>query len=182
MLRTFKDVSRFVVGTIGQPGERSFWIQISSGNEVISLAVEKGQVAALAERLKAMGKEISLAHPLIPKAAAERDSLPLDTPVMGDFRVGSIAIFFDIDTTRIQIDFRELSNSEVDEDDDIFTIESPAMSDLQVVRVFISIAQAKGFAERADLVVSAGRAPCPFCGLPINPDGHLCARANGYRR
>lgn len=177
MLRTFNEVSRFTVGTVGVPGERTFYLQIRAGNEVISTSLEKSQVAVLSERLNYMLKEIRLAHPLITRPQLIRDSLPLETPVMDEFRVGSMAIFFDAETEKIQIDLRELNIGDEDVDDELLTIE-----DLQVLRVFITVSQAKSFHDRAELVVAAGRQPCPFCSFPIDPQGHLCARANGYRR
>lgn len=181
MLRSFDEVSRITVGTIGAPGERSFWIQVKSPNTLISLAVEKSQVAALADRIRAMLREISAAHPLTPKPVSERDALPLETPVVGDFQVGAIALFYDAESGKIQLDFREVS-ARGDEDEELLSIDSPSPDEIEMVRVFISTSQARGFSDRAELVVSAGRQPCPFCGFPINPDGHLCARANGYRR
>lgn len=180
MIRNFNEVSRFTVGTVGLPGERAFWIQLRNQNELISLAVEKSQVAALSDRLRAMLKEIAIAHPLTPKPKAERDSLPLENPIEGEFQVGAIALFYDEESERIQIDFRDVATHE--DDEDTFDIEPLMAGDIQMVRLFISPSQALGFSERAELVVSAGRQPCPFCGFPINPDGHLCARANGYRR
>jgi len=177
MLRTFNEVSRFTVGTVGVPGERTFYLQIRSGNEVISTSLEKSQVAVLSERLNYMLKEIRLAHPLITRPQLIRDSLPLDTPVMDEFRVGSMAIFFDAEIEKIQIDLRELNIGDEEVDDELLTIE-----DLQMLRVFITPSQAKSFHDRAELVVAAGRQPCPFCSFPIDPQGHLCARANGYRR
>jgi len=177
MLRTFTDVSRFTVGTVGLPGERTFYLQLNSGNTVISASLEKSQVAALSERLEYMLKEIRLVHPLAPRPQLIRDSLPLEMPVMDEFRIGSIAIFFDEDTQLIQIDLREVNTNDEDLDDD-----SPLLEDIQVIRLFISPSQAKTFHDRAELVIAAGRQPCPFCGSPIDPQGHLCARANGYRR
>jgi uncharacterized repeat protein (TIGR03847 family) len=177
MLRTFTDVARFTVGTVGLPGERTFYLQLNSGNTVISASLEKSQVAALSERLEYMLKEIRLVHPLAPRPQLIRDSLPLEMPVMDEFRIGSIAIFFDEDTQLIQIDLREVNTNAEDLDDD-----SPLLEDIQVIRLFISPSQAKTFHDRAELVIAAGRQPCPFCGFPIDPQGHLCARANGYRR
>jgi uncharacterized repeat protein (TIGR03847 family) len=177
MLRTFTDVARFTVGTVGLPGERTFYLQLNSGNTVISASLEKSQVAALSERLEYMLKEIRLVHPLAPRPQLIRDSLPLEMPVMDEFRIGSIAIFFDEDTQLIQIDLREVNTNDEDLDDD-----SPLLEDIQVIRLFISPSQAKTFHDRAELVIAAGRQPCPFCGSPIDPQGHLCARANGYRR
>jgi len=177
MLRTFSDLSRFTVGTVGLPGERTFYLQFKSGITVISASLEKSQVAALSERLNYMLKEIRMVHPLAPKPQLVRDSLPLDMPVIDEFRIGSIAIFFDEETHLIQIDLREVSVNDEDIEDD-----SPLMEDVEVIRAFITPAQAKTFHDRAELVVAAGRQPCPFCGFPIDPQGHLCARANGYRR
>lgn len=176
MIRIYKDLSRFTVGTIGLPGERTFFIQIRKGTEVLSASIEKSQVAAMSERIHYMLKEIRLAHPLTERPILIRDSLPLDTPVMDEFRIGSIAIFYDEDSELIQIDLRELNfNSEDVHDEE-------TSDDVEILRIFITATQALIFSDRADLVVAAGRQPCPFCGLPIDPQGHLCARANGYRR
>jgi uncharacterized repeat protein (TIGR03847 family) len=181
MLRTFEDVSRFTVGTIGVPGDRTFFLQFRSQNNLISTSLEKSQVGALSERLNFMLREIRAIHPLSPKPVLVRDSLPLEIPVLDEFRVGSIAIFYDESNERIQIDLREINpNQGEDEDED--EIQLQAFSDAQMIRLFISPAQARIFHDRAELVIAAGRQPCPFCGLPINPEGHLCARANGYRR
>lgn len=179
MLRIYKEVSRFTVGTIGLPGERTFFLQIRSENSLVSTSLEKSQVAAISERLRYMLKEIRAVHPISPKPSLTRDSLPLETPVLDEFRVGSIAIFYDEESEKIQIDLRELNlgDSDDDDDDDLSNLD-----DVEVIRVFITPTQANIFQDRAELVIAAGRLPCPFCALPIDPQGHLCARANGYRR
>lgn len=178
MLRTFKDISRFTVGTIGQPGDRTFFLQVRSTNALISTSIEKSQVAAISERLRYMLKEIRVAHPMSPKPTLTRDSLPLETPVLDEFRVGSIAIFYDEENEMIQIDLRELNlGDDEDEDGDM-----PFLDNVEILRIFITPTQANIFQDRAELVIAAGRQPCPFCALPIDPQGHLCARANGYRR
>lgn len=177
MLRTFKDISRFTVGTVGLPGERTFYLQFKSGNIVISASLEKSQVAALSERLNYMLKEIRLVHPLAPRPQLLRDSLPLEIPVMDEFRIGSIAIFFDEESELIQVDLREINVSEDENEEDLVQL-----NEVEVIRLFITASQAKTFHDRAELVIAAGRQPCPFCGFPIDPQGHLCARANGYRR
>lgn len=178
MIRSFEDVSRFTVGTVGVPGDRTFFLQIRTSSQLVSASLEKSQVAALSERLNFMLREIRSIHPLTPKPILHRDSLPLDNPVLDEFRIGSIAIFYDENSQRIQIDLRELNMG--DEEDD--ELELSTFSDAQMLRVFISPTQALAFHDRAELVIAAGRQPCPFCGFPINPEGHLCARANGYRR
>jgi uncharacterized repeat protein (TIGR03847 family) len=177
MLRTFTDVSRFTVGTIGLPGDRTFFLQFRTSNVVISTSLEKSQVAALSERISYMLREIRSIHPLSPKPILVRDSLPLDIPVLDEFRVGSIAIFYDEASEKIQVDLRQ-----IDLNNDDMEIEPTLLDEIEVIRIFVTPTQALIFADRAELVIAAGRQPCPFCGLPIDPQGHLCARANGYRR
>lgn len=177
MLRSYSEISRFTVGTVGVPGDRTFFIQIRAGVDLISLSLEKSQVAALSERLNYMLKEIRLTHPLISKPALTRDSLPLEIPVLDEFRIGSIAIFFDEIGEKIQIDLRELQMGDEGDEEELLILD-----DVNIIRSFISLSQAKTFIDRSELVIAAGRLPCPFCGLPINPEGHICARANGYRR
>ena len=176
MVRIINEVERFTVGTVGVPGDRTFFLQVRSGNLLLSTSLEKSQVAALSERLNYMLKEIRLVHPLAPRPALVSDSLPLENPVLDEFRVGSIAIFYDEATEKIQVDLRELNLNSDDEE------EIEINPEVEVIRLFITPSQAKTFHDRAELVIAAGRQPCPFCGLPINPEGHLCARANGYRR
>jgi uncharacterized repeat protein (TIGR03847 family) len=177
MLRIFENVSRFTVGTVGMPGERTFYLQFTSGNQVISSSLEKSQVAALSERLNYMLKEIRLVHPLAPRPQLIRDSLPLETPVVEEFRIGSLAIFYDETQELIQIDLREINAGEEEDEEDL-----PLVDSVEMIRLFITATQAKTFHDRAELVIAAGRQPCPFCGFPIDPHSHLCARANGYRR
>lgn len=177
MITSFENVDRFTVGTVGEPGNRTFFLQVKSGGQIISLSLEKSQVSILSERLKYMLKEIRLSHPLTIPPSKVRDQLPLDLPIEDSLTVGTIALFYDEETDRIQVDLRQ-NNPDYDEDDVIVSIDP----DIEVVRIFITTTQADTFAERAQLVVAAGRTPCPFCGFPINTEGHLCARANGYRR
>ncbi|CAB4890096.1 unannotated protein [freshwater metagenome] len=182
MLRTFRDVSRFTCGTVGLPGERTFYLQIRTGNVMISASLEKSQVSALGERLQFMLKEIRMVRPLSPRPNLIRDLQPLDIPVLDEFRIGSIAIFYDEDSDLIQIDLRQVDLGEFDLTDEDVDEDSPLLDEIQIVRIYISQDQARAFYDRAELVVAAGRQPCPFCGMPIDPQGHLCARANGYRR
>lgn len=177
MLRIIDNLSRFTVGTVGLPGDRTFFLQIKSEKHLVSLSIEKSQVAALSERLSYMLKEIRLIHPLVQKPLLERDSLPLENPIMEEFRVGSIAIFYDENSEKIQVDLRELLLNENDDEDT-----ETSADDREILRIYITASQARTFHDRAELVIAAGRQQCPFCGMPVNPDGHLCARANGYRR
>ena len=177
-------VQRFTTGTVGVPGERTFFLQARSASGLSSVVVEKNQVQALAERLKVLIREIrsSGSASMDELAVAHlRDNEPLDFPIDEDFRVGIIGISWDEDQQRIGIQIQAMGNEEiVDLLDDDEALEIEDAPDLVVVS--LRIHQARTFLERSEAVISAGRQVCPFCGLPVNVDGHLCPRANGYRR
>lgn len=171
---------RFVVGTVGQPGMRTFYLQASGNGRTTSVALEKTQVEVLAERVDQLLDEVvRFAGTEIPPAApaALDDLAPLDSPVNEEFRVGAMALGWDSSDDRVVIEAHAPGESDeipdVGEDSD----EGPDM-----LRVRIDAATARAFTKRALVVVAAGRPPCPFCSQPLDPDGHVCPRANGYRR
>ncbi len=176
----FDPVERFVAGTVGQPGERAFFIQARTGSRLISVSLEKTQVQALSERLTYMIREIKQSDPTIVIQRLTRDDAPLETPIEEEFRIGVIGIAFDASRELIQIDLQAVS--EGDEEEPEFIDVDDLTGDQDIMRVLISPSMAEQFAKRAMSVVSAGRLPCPFCGGPIDMRGHLCPRANGYRR
>lgn len=176
----FDPVERFVAGTVGQPGERTFFIQARYGARLISVSCEKVQVQALADRLAYMLREIKQSNPTISITRLQRDDAPLDTPIEEEFRIGVIGLAFDAERELIQIDLQEVSEGEQEESD--FIDVDDLSSDQDILRVLISPSMAEQFSKRALSVVNAGRQPCPFCGGPIDIRGHLCPRANGYRR
>ena len=176
----FDPVERFVAGTVGQPGERAFFIQARTGSRLISVSLEKTQVQALAERLTYMIREIKQSDPTFVIQRLTRDDGPLETPIEEEFRIGVIGIAFDASRELIQIDLQAVS--EGDEEEPEFIDVDDLTGDQDIMRVLISPSMAEQFAKRAMSVVSAGRRPCPFCGGPIDMRGHLCPRANGYRR
>jgi len=176
----FDPVERFVAGTVGQPGERTFFIQARTGSRLISVSLEKTQVQALSERLTYMIREIKQSDTTIVIQRLTRDDAPLETPIEEEFRIGVIGIAFDASRELIQIDLQAVS--EGDEEEPEFIDVDDLTGDQDIMRVLISPSMAEQFAKRAMSVVSAGRLPCPFCGGPIDMRGHLCPRANGYRR
>jgi uncharacterized repeat protein (TIGR03847 family) len=176
----FDPVERFVAGTVGQPGERTFFIQARTGGRLISVSLEKTQVQALSERLTYLIREIKQSDPTIVIQRLTRDDEPLETPIEEEFRIGVIGIAFDAPRELIQIDLQAVS--EGDEEEAEFIDVDDLTGDQDIMRVLISPSMADQFAKRAMSVVSAGRLPCPFCGGPIDLRGHLCPRANGYRR
>jgi uncharacterized repeat protein (TIGR03847 family) len=185
---------RFVAGTVGQPGSRTFFLQASAGTRLTSVALEKAQVSVLAERVEELLDEVvrrtggQAPVPALTPAAIE-DTAPLLTPIEEEFRVGTMSLAWDGDTERVVIEcFAEgvtVGDDPADPDDPTGSgdPEDPdAPDDGSVLRVSLTGAGARAFAKRALAVVAAGRPPCPFCGNPLDPEGHVCPRANGYRR
>jgi uncharacterized repeat protein (TIGR03847 family) len=175
----FDPTERFVVGTVGIPGERTFFLQARTGSRLISVSLEKAQVAALADRIQQILREVRSSEPLTIFERIVRDDQPLETPIDEEFRVGVIGLAYVSDRKLIEIDLQAMADSQSAEDDESFMEISESQD---ILRVLISLGYAENFAKRALAVVGAGRAPCPFCGGPIDPSGHLCPRANGYKR
>jgi uncharacterized repeat protein (TIGR03847 family) len=166
---TFTNPERCVAGTIGQPGERAFFIQAREKGRVVSVAIEKAQVQAIANRLELIITEVRKSNPLIPVVTLPVDDAPLDTPVDEEFQVGAISLAWNDLEQLITFELYELEDDEQE-------------ADGQVLEINFSLGMAIAFAQRSKALVNAGRLPCPFCAIPIDPRGHLCPRANGYRR
>lgn len=175
---------RFVAGTVGQPGERAFFLQAREGNRITSVSCEKQQVSVLAEHLDRVLDEVrrrSAGEAAVPPAAGRTsDTEPLDAPITEEFRVGTMTIAWDPSIDRIVIEL--FSNIDEGEDE---AAEAPATEEVEADEVFvvkITAAYARDFVARAQALISAGRPSCPFCLQPIDPAGHICPRSNGYRR
>lgn len=186
VVHSFDPPDRFVVGTVGQPGQRTFFLQAREGVRLVSVALEKQQVAALVERVDELLDELmssEATESLIPAVAPLDldDDHPLEQPIEEEFRAGTMTLSWDPTEERIVIEvfpYTEaavVSPEQVDED-----LEEPEPEEIFVVRLVAGMARA--FVQRSARVLEAGRPPCPFCGNPLDPDGHLCVRANGFRR
>ena len=176
----FDPPERFVAGTVGQPGDRTFYLQASGGGRTVSVALEKVQVSVLAERLEELLEEVRRRGagdvPVVAPRELE-DTAPLDAPVEEEFRVGTMGLAWDGEDELVVIE--ALAPSEGEEE-----VEPLADSEdgPDVLRVRIPAAMARAFVVRAQRVVAAGRPPCPLCALPLDPEGHVCPRQNGHRR
>jgi uncharacterized repeat protein (TIGR03847 family) len=181
VIHEFDPPERFVAGTVGEPGARTFFLQARSGPRLVSVALEKQQVAVLAERVDELLDEVMAAgenHILIPAVApvALEDSEPLEQPIDEQFRAGTMTLSWDPGIERVVIEVFPLTEATGEDDEQ----EEPEPEEVFLVR--LEAGHARAFVRRAGLVIEAGRPDCPFCGNPIDPEGHLCVRANGYRR
>lgn len=182
---------RFVAGTVGLPGRRTFFLQASASGRTTSVALEKAQVEALAERIEELLDEVVRrsggSAPVPAVAPAEvTDTDPLQTPVEEEFRVGTMALAWDAESDRMVVEAQALVELEAESDEDLAEAEERLLQDDEngppMLRVRLSGVMARAFAKRAMDVVHAGRPPCPLCSLPLDPEGHVCPRQNGYRR
>ncbi|MEO8208267.1 MAG: DUF3090 family protein [Chloroflexota bacterium] len=203
----FDPPDRFIAGTIGEPGNRTFFLQARQGARIVSVSLEKVQVAALADRLGRMLIELDERGIVTLDAAPHNEDVAaLDEPLSEVFRAGTLTLGWDGDVERVLIEARALSEddeAEDDDDDDEETEEDieeadddpvatqtlvAAISNLlaeadtegpDIFRVHITATAARAFVERALRVVRSGRPPCPICGNPLDPQGHICPRRNG---
>jgi uncharacterized repeat protein (TIGR03847 family) len=182
---------RFVAGTVGLPGHRTFFLQAAGGTRVTSVALEKTQVSALAERIDELLDEVvrrSGGNAPVPAVASAEgfDTAPLASPVEEEFRVGTMALAWDGQQELMIVEAQALVELDADSEDDLAAAEERLIQDEEngppMLRVLLTGSQARAFAKRALEVVNAGRPPCPLCSLPLDPEGHVCPRQNGYRR
>jgi len=179
----FDTPDRFIAGTVGQPGNRTFFLQAREGSRIVSVVLEKVQVAALAERLD------DLLDELAKRGVADADEVeessdggPLDEPINEAFRAGTLSLGWDGSSERVLVEARaqgeEDEEDDDDEEEDEVTDDAPDGPD--VLRVRMSASAARVFVARAVNVLAGGRPPCPLCGQPLDPQGHLCPRRNGH--
>lgn len=178
---SFDQPERFICGALGQPGQRTFFLQAAKHGRVVSVVLEKGQVAVLAERvatlllaLRQRGVEIG--------EEGQAATPQLAEPVIEEFRVGTLTLGWDAEREQVVIEARELGDEELEEaeEEEAEPALSEEASELDIVRVQLEPSAALEFASGAIAVVQAGRPPCPQCGEPLEPTGHFCARRNGY--
>ncbi|HLQ49651.1 MAG TPA: DUF3090 family protein [Candidatus Dormibacteraeota bacterium] len=206
----FDPPDRFVAGTVGQPGQRIFFLQARKAGQVVSVVLEKVQVAVLAERLDALLDELeSQGVADAPEAAPTAiDSEPLDEPINEAFRATTLTLGWDADAGRVLVEARadpvevefELEDDDDEAADGDADDDEPGNAELEasiaatiqaafeaddddgpdVLRVRMTADHARSFVERAARIVASGRPPCPLCGQPLDPQGHICPRRNGH--
>ena len=189
----FDPVDSLAAGAVGEPGHRAFYIQAEKDGQVLSVLVEKQQVAMLAERVQMLLEQVAvqfpgtagedLPTPLAPDAGAlQGDPVPL-------FRAVAIGIGFDASRQLVVLELHErpLAEDENEDNGEDETEEALATAEVDegegyLARLYCTTAQARAMATRGSAAVEAGRPPCPLCGGPLDPTGHICPRLNGHGR
>lgn len=167
---------RVVVGTIGLPGARTFYLQVRAGTQVVSIALEKQQSALLAEKIDEILDELFTleGNPFsvptgTPIELVDNDQLDI---VQEQFRAGAMGLGWDPTTAQVVIEAHPLA--EVDDGDNGERLHEDSPDESEMLRVRMPVGSARAFARRAREIVGAGRPMCPLCGYPIDADGHTC--------
>jgi uncharacterized repeat protein (TIGR03847 family) len=177
-LYEFDDADAFRAGAIGEPGQRTFFIQIKAEERTLNVKCEKQQVAAISQHLRNLLKDLPESRSMLPDASLHQSN------VEADFVLGTIGLGFDRSGMRMFIQLDELVIGDSDDsetemtamDEDDAIDEDDALAGR--VRLFISPEQAEAFCNAADTSVAGGREPCRWCGAPKDPRGHACPRMN----
>lgn len=191
----FDPVDRIAAGAVGEPGRRTFFIQASKEGQVLSVLVEKEQVAILAERLAQLLEQMEAADVPglrdVPELADDPD--PDAGAIVGDpvplFRAVAIGIGFDPARRMVLIELHERPVSEDEDDEEVegeveggILPAEAAEPEGYLARLYATPGQARAMAARGSAAVEAGRPPCPLCGNPLDPEGHVCPKLNGHAR
>jgi len=160
--------TRITAGAVGEPGNRTFYIQARSADQLVTLLAEKEQVRALATSITQM---LAALEATLEEEPPADDDLELEEPLLPEWRVGPMALHYDETNDRMLVIASELIDDPEAED-----VPDPATARFSITR-----AQARALAERAEEVVDAGRPRCRFCGFPMDADGHACPAMNGHR-
>jgi uncharacterized repeat protein (TIGR03847 family) len=167
---------RVVVGTVGVPGARTFYLQVRAGTQVVSIAMEKQQSALLAEKIDEILDQLITVE-------GNPFSVPTGTPielvdndqleaVQEQFRTGAMSLGWDPTTAQVVIEAHPITDADADGDDESLDEDGADESEMLLVRMPVGTARA--FAKRTREIVGAGRPTCPLCGYPMDADGHIC--------
>ena len=183
-LFVFDPPDRFATGTVGEPGNRSFFLQARDGPARRQRwpGEGAGRGARGAARAAARGARPARASRRIRRRPIQPDERPLDEPLNEAFRATTLTLGWDVDAERVLIEAR--APSEADEEDaegeDAVEVDDDDEDGPDLLRVRLTAEAARTFVERAFRVIRAGRPPCPLCGNPLDATGHICPRKNGH--
>ena len=199
-------VHRITADAVGDRGNRTFFLQARQGTKLVSLIMEKQQVAALATSILQLLEELEEQNPNLARARSQVNRLSLDMPLNPAFRVGQLGLGYDEEEDLVVIVAQSLATPETErelepetdgddyaddyplayaggggDDDDDGDEEDPAeKAEVSLARFYATRSQMRALGEHALQVVQAGRPDCPLCGRPIDPMGHFCPRTDGH--
>lgn len=169
----FNSVDTLVADAVGPPGERVFFLQAQAGDRVLSLVLEKEEVANLALGALQLLEDLADLDPKLATPHTPREPLRPRHPIEPAFRIRQLILGYDEEADRIWLIAKALvieeSGRVVDPD------EEPVPS----ARMVVTREQIRRMSEHALAVVEQGRPLCPLCHRPIDRSGHFCPRIDG---
>ena len=156
------DVERITVGTVGPPGQRTFFLQARQADRLVTLKLEKSQVSALSGYLGELLREL-------PPPGDLPEQLALEEPAVAEWVIGTLGVSYDPSSDRLLLVAEQASPADEEE------------AEAAEARFVVTREQVAALAIRGTELVEAGRPACPLCGYPLDPEGHRCPRTNGHR-
>ncbi|MCB0060492.1 MAG: DUF3090 domain-containing protein [Caldilineaceae bacterium] len=167
-------VVHLIADAIGEPGNRTFFIQARAQREVVSLVMEKQEVGSLAISVLQLLEELEKSYPDLPHTSRSAVALKPEHPMEPLFRVGQLSIGYDEEEDMVWIVAKALMVNEETQE-----IVDPNDDNVPGVRFVATRDQMRAMSEHALEVISQGRPVCPLCGRSIDREGHFCARTDG---
>ena len=177
-------VDRITAGAVGEPGQRTFFLQGRQSERLVTILVEKQQVellsASLVEILARAGKETGQGPP--------DEDMDLEQPVVPEWRAGRLSIGYDEDRDLVLLEAEEYVAGEDDDEEELEGLDEPGPAEPLLpdpdapgrVRFWVTREQALALARHGATVAAAGRPRCQLCGNPMDPEGHICPALNGH--
>ena len=168
-------VDRITAGAVGEPGQRTFYLQARAGEHLVTVLVEKQQVELLAasilEILEQVGEETG--------EGPGEEQMGLEGPLEPEWRVGKLAIGYAEDRDMVMLEVEELVPDEEEDEEDTLEDDVPEPTS---IRMWATREQMLALSRHGAAVAARGRPRCRYCDNPIDPEGHTCPAMNGHGR
>ena len=166
-----KPVKHITIDSIGKPGQRVFYIQGMTDEQTVTLLVEKVQVQTMALGVEEFLSEVTNRYPNLSASSADfvEENMRIRGPVDPLFRVGDLGLAYDTEEDLLILVAREL------------VVDAEETEESGVVRYWCTRSQIRALARWGLDVASRGRPICPYCGEPMEPEGHFCPKKNGHK-
>jgi len=164
-------VDHITTDAIGKPGQRVFYIQGQQDDQVVTLLIEKVQVQSMATGVDQFLEELNTRFESLTPASQDYDESKMHIlpPVDPLFRIGEMGLAYDSERDLACLVAHEIISEEASEEE------------AGIVRFWCTRSQLRAMCAWGSELVSRGRAICPQCGEPMDPEGHFCPKKNGHK-
>jgi uncharacterized repeat protein (TIGR03847 family) len=170
-------VDRITADAVGEPGDRTFYIQARAGSELVTVIVEKQQVQLLAASVLELLEDAPETEPI-----ADESTMSLEEPLDPRWRAGRLSIGFDQERDLFLLEVEEWQPELDDLGDDDPGLMAVPEAEPDSIRILASPAQMLALSRHGAAVAARGRPTCQFCGNPIDAEGHACPAMNGHSK